>query len=46
MIWTLVVTAIGFSTNMKVKRGTAFGVVFGWYVLFVLVSTGIGAAFS
>jgi hypothetical protein len=46
MIWTLVITAIGFSTNTKVKRGTALGVVFGWYVLFVLVSTGIGAAFS
>jgi hypothetical protein len=46
MIWTLVVTAIGFSTNTKVKRRTAMGVVFGWYVLFVLASTGIGAAFS
>jgi hypothetical protein len=46
MIWTLVVTAIGFSTGTKVKRGTALAVVFGWYVLFVLVSTGIGAAFS
>jgi hypothetical protein len=46
MIWTLVITAIGFSTNTRVKRGTALGVVFGWYVLFVLVSTGIGAAFS
>jgi hypothetical protein len=46
MIWTLVITAIGFSTNTKVRRGTALGVVFGWYVLFVLVSTAIGAAFS
>ena len=46
MIWTLVVTAIGFSTNTKIKRETSLGLVFGWYILFVLVSTAIGAAFS
>jgi E3 ubiquitin-protein ligase DOA10 len=46
MIWTLVVTAIGFSTNSKVKRGSALAVVFGWYILFVLGSTALGAAFS
>jgi hypothetical protein len=46
VIWTLVVTAIGFSTNTKIKRGTSLGLVFGWYILFVAVSTAIGAAFS
>jgi hypothetical protein len=46
MIWTLVITALGFSTGTKVKRRTAFAVVFGWYIVFVLASTGIGAAFS
>lgn len=46
MIWTLILTAIGFSVVGKVKRSTAMGVVFGWYVLFTLVSAGLGAAFS
>ena len=46
MIWTLVITAIGFSTATRVKRGSAFAVVFGWYIVFVLGSTAIGAAFS
>ena len=46
MIWTLIITAIGFSTGTKVKRGTALAVVFGWYILFVLGSTAIGAAFG
>jgi hypothetical protein len=46
MIWTLIITAIGFSIGTKVKRGTALAVVFGWYILFVLGSTAIGAAFG
>jgi hypothetical protein len=46
MIWTLVLTAIGFTCVSKVKRGTAFGIVFGWWVLFTLVGAAIGAAFS
>ena len=46
MIWTLVLTAIGFSSVSKVKRSTALLIVFGWYLIFVLASTGLGAAFS
>jgi hypothetical protein len=46
MIWTLILTAIGFSTVSKVKRSTALAGVFGWYVLFMLVSAGFGALFS
>ena len=46
MIWTLVLTAIGFSSVSKIKRSTALLIVFGWYVIFVLASTGLGAAFS
>jgi len=46
MIWTLVLNAIGFSSVTKVKRSTALLIVFGWYVIFVLASTGLGAAFS
>ena len=46
MIWTLALTAIGFSSVSKVKRSSALLIVFGWYVFFVLASTGLGAAFS
>ena len=46
MIWTLVLTAVGFSSVSKVKRSTALLIVFGWYLIFVVASTGLGAAFS
>jgi len=46
IIWTLILTAIGFSVVGKVKRSTSMALVFGWYVLFTLVSAGLGAAFS
>ncbi len=45
-IWTLVLTGIGFACLTKVKRGTALGVVFGWWALVVLTGAGIAAAFS
>src|SRR6202040_1564867 len=37
MIWTLVLTAIGFTCVSKVKRGTAFAIVFGWWLIITLV---------
>jgi hypothetical protein len=40
MIWTLVLTAIGFSTLSKVKTGTAAVAVFAWYAVFALVMSG------
>lgn len=46
MIWTLIVTAIGFTCVSKVKRSTAMAIVFGWYVVFTLAAAGLGAAFS
>jgi hypothetical protein len=46
LIWTLVLTAIGFTCVSKVKSGTAYAVVFGWWVVFTLLGAGIGAAFS
>ena len=46
MIWTLVLTAIGFTCVSKVKRGTAYSVVFGWWLVFTLVGAALGAAFS
>jgi hypothetical protein len=41
-IWTLSLAAIGITCISKVKRGAAFGVVFGWFAFLVL----IGAAFT
>jgi hypothetical protein len=46
MIWTLVLTAIGFTCVSKVKRGTALAIVFGWWAILTLLVTGAGAAFS
>jgi hypothetical protein len=45
-IWTLILTAIGITCISKVKRGTAFAVVFGWFGLVVLVRVAIAAATS
>lgn len=45
-IWTLVLTAIGFTCVSKVKRGTSLGIVFGWYVVACLLGVGFAAAFS
>ncbi len=45
-IWTLVLTGIGFACLTKVKRGTSLAIVFGWWALWVLGISGIGAAFS
>jgi hypothetical protein len=36
MLWTLALTAIGFATAGKVKMGTAFAVVIGWWAVFTL----------
>jgi hypothetical protein len=45
-LWTLVLTAIGITCISKTKRGTAFAVVFGWYVLVLLVRVALAAATS
>jgi len=46
MIWTLVLAGIGFAAVSKLKRGTTFAVVFGWYIVFALAGTALGALFS
>jgi Yip1 domain len=46
MIWTLVLTAIGFTCVSKVKSGTSYAVVFGWWSVFTLAAAALGAAFS
>jgi hypothetical protein len=43
-LWTLILTAIGISCISKVKRGTAFAVVFGWFFIILLVRVGLAAA--
>jgi hypothetical protein len=45
-IWTLVLTAIGITCISKVKSGTAYAVVFGWFGVVVLIGVGIAAAFA
>jgi len=44
--WSLILTAIGISCISKVKRGTAFAVVFGWFAVVVLARVAIAAATS
>ena len=46
MIWTLVLTALGFTYVSKVKRGTAFFIVFGWWLLITLLAAGLAGMFS
>jgi hypothetical protein len=46
MIWTLVLTAIGFTCVSKLKSGTAYAIVFGWWAVFTLAGAALGAAFS
>ncbi len=46
MIWTLALTAIGFTCVSKVKKGTAFAIVFGWWAVLTLATTALSAAFS
>ncbi len=45
-IWILVLTAIGYSCLTRVKRGTCYGVIFGWWVFNTLLAGGIAAVFS
>jgi hypothetical protein len=43
LIWTLVLTAIGFTCVSKVKRGTALAIVFGWWLVFTLIGAGLAS---
>jgi hypothetical protein len=40
-LWTLVLTAIGFTCVSRVKRGTALAIVFGWYIAFMVLIAGL-----
>lgn len=41
LLWTLALTAIGFATTGKVKMGTSFAIVFGWWVVITLAFAAI-----
>jgi hypothetical protein len=45
-LWTLILTAIGITCISKVKRGTAFAVVFGWFAVVVIARVALAAAGS
>ncbi len=45
-IWSMILVAIGITCIAKVKTGTAFAVVFGWFAVLVLFGVGINAVFS
>lgn len=41
LIWTLILTAIGFTCVSKVKRGTALAVVFGWWAVMTIAASSL-----
>jgi hypothetical protein len=44
MIWTLILTAIGFTcVSAKVKMGTALAVVFGWWAVLTVAASGLAS---
>jgi ABC-type multidrug transport system fused ATPase/permease subunit len=45
-IWTLVLSAIGFTCVSKAKLGTALAIVFGWYIAFMGVVVGLTSLVS
>lgn len=45
-IWTMALVGIAFSCLTKVKRGTCLGIAYGWWIVFVVGTAGISAAFS
>jgi Yip1 domain len=45
-IWILILTAIGYSCLTKGKRGTCYGVVFGWWVANTLLWAAVAALLS
>lgn len=45
-IWSLVLAVIGVAVVARVSKGKAAAVVVGWWVIFVLLITGVTAAFA
>jgi len=45
-VWTIVLMGIGFACTSKVKRSTAITIVAVWYLVYKLIASGLGSAFS
>jgi hypothetical protein len=45
VIWYIILMGLGFACNSKVKRGTAIGIVAGWYIFYKLLAVGLAALF-
>ena len=43
--WVLALVALGFTYVTKVKRGTSFAIVFGWWAVLTLIGVGMAAMF-
>lgn len=46
VIWGMILTSIGLAIVARVSRTSGYIAVFGWWLLGVLLSVGVGAAFS
>jgi hypothetical protein len=46
VIWSLVLTSIGLAIVAGTKRSTGYIAVFGWWIILLIFSTGMAAAFS
>jgi Yip1-like protein len=46
VIWTLILAGIGFACVAHLKRSTSMAVVFGWYAIFVIGGSALGAALN
>ena len=44
-IWIISLVAIGFTYVCKVKKGTSFAIVFGWWAVLLLIGVGAAAIF-
>ncbi len=44
-LWIIALVALGFTYVCKVKKGTSFAIVFGWWALLTLVGVGMAAIF-
>jgi hypothetical protein len=45
-IWSLVLTSIGLAIVAGTKRSAGYAAVFGWWIVTILISVGVSAAFS
>jgi hypothetical protein len=44
-LWIVALVAVGFTCICKVKKGTSFAIVFGWWLLLTIIGVGMAAIF-